>query len=194
MSELLWNCRLSYLIVAVIRINFCEFSKSRSWFTEIPSLKPKKNYPLFSVVLTFPFYWKHAAYCFFLHQNLQPDCFAKHILSTMKSFHILTMIFLLMTSYWMQKSHQNFPNSIITTCYCGPTSSYLPTSFESKSATMELGLTINPCVAKRQSVPLLTLSQVKLSVFITTTKGYIPQKMFTFCFGWCREVRTWHSL
>ena len=41
---------------------------------------------------------------------------------------------------------------------------------------MEPDLTINPCVTRRQSVPFLTLSQVKLTVYITTTKEYIHQK------------------
>ena len=40
----------------------------------------------------------------------------------MKSFQNLTMISLLVTSYWMQKSRQKFPNSKITTWYHGPTS------------------------------------------------------------------------
>ena len=30
-------CRLFDLVVAIICTNFCEFSQSRSWFTEIPS-------------------------------------------------------------------------------------------------------------------------------------------------------------
>ena len=34
-----------------------------------------------------------------------------------------------------------------------------------------------PCVARRQSVPFLTLSQVKLTVFFTTMKGTpLPKK------------------
>ena len=90
--------------------------------------------------------------------------------STIKSFHNLTMTFPHMTSHWMQKSCQNFPNSTTTTCYCEPT------SFKWESATMELVLTISPCETRRQSVPFLTLSQVKSTVSFTTTKGYIPKK------------------
>ena len=39
----------------------------------------------------------------------------------MKSFHNLKMIFIHMTSYWMQKSRKNFPKFTITMWYRGPT-------------------------------------------------------------------------
>ena len=39
----------------------------------------------------------------------------------MKSFHNLKMIFIHMTSHWMQKSRKNFPKFTITMWYRGPT-------------------------------------------------------------------------
>ena len=56
-------------------------------------------------------------------------------------------------NFWMQKSRQNFPNSTITKWYRGPT------SFKCDGAAHP---TISLCVARRQSVPYLTLSKVKL--------------------------------
>ena len=42
---------------------------------------------------------------------------------------------------------------------------------------MQLVLTISPFVARRQSVPFLTLSQLNLTVPFTTTRGRYPQKI-----------------
>ena len=137
--------------------------------------KAKKVDPLFSVerpyikhMCAYSLYiWNLPHIVFFLYKNLHIDCIAHSTSLRWSLIYVRqckTMIFLLMISYWMQKSRQNFPNFTITMWYRGPT------SFKCVSATMQLVLTITHAWSGDNQF-LSDTAWVKLTVSFTTTKG-----------------------
>ena len=120
----------------------------------------------------FPFYLEYATYCLFPISKFTNRL---HCIAHPLNNEILLRLDDNLTTH--NKLLDAKQSSKFST-FCGNDVLSLAYFFQVQNPTMELVLSISPCVAKRQSVPFLTLSTVKLTVSFTTTKEYIPKKNF----------------